>query len=159
MTALKPTTSPPLPLHPYTSKWLLGSPAIKVSLLARQISFLALMAATVGSKPAQPTMPVTTDCTTGGIKLLRYDGREYDKDKYTAKYIIIFHVNEPLRLPFLCNMQPRQETRMSTKAFNEECPNGVALNYRAACHVPYIFPRRSAPSPCLTRLETRLKAT
>mmetsp|Transcript_7769 Transcript_7769/g.19276 ORF Transcript_7769/g.19276 Transcript_7769/m.19276 type:complete len:230 (+) Transcript_7769:969-1658(+) len=37
-----------------------GPPAMSVSLLARQMSFLALMAATVGSRPAHPTMPVTT---------------------------------------------------------------------------------------------------
>jgi hypothetical protein len=35
---------------------------MSVSLLARQMSFLALIAATVGIRPAQPTMPVTTDC-------------------------------------------------------------------------------------------------
>ena len=34
-----------------------GPPAISVSLFARQISLPALMAATVGCRPAQPTMP------------------------------------------------------------------------------------------------------
>mmetsp|Transcript_94 Transcript_94/g.253 ORF Transcript_94/g.253 Transcript_94/m.253 type:complete len:209 (+) Transcript_94:597-1223(+) len=36
-----------------------GPPAISVSLLARQMSFLASMAATVGFSPAHPTIPVT----------------------------------------------------------------------------------------------------
>ena len=37
-----------------------GPPAISVSLLARQMSFPARMAAHVGWRPAHPTMPVTT---------------------------------------------------------------------------------------------------
>ena len=37
-----------------------GPPEIKVSLFAKAIVFLALMASTVGTRPAQPTMPVTT---------------------------------------------------------------------------------------------------
>ena len=42
-----------------------GPPAISVSLLARQMSLPALMAATVGVRPAQPTIPVTVASTEG----------------------------------------------------------------------------------------------
>lgn len=37
-----------------------GPPEMRVSLLAKAMVFFFLMASTVGSKPAQPTMPVTT---------------------------------------------------------------------------------------------------
>lgn len=39
--------------------------AVPTHLLARQMSFPALIAATVGSSPAQPTMPVTTASASG----------------------------------------------------------------------------------------------
>ena len=44
-----------------------GPPEISVSLLARAMSFLALMAAIVGSKPADPTIPVTTMSQLGRV--------------------------------------------------------------------------------------------
>mmetsp|Transcript_6701 Transcript_6701/g.19622 ORF Transcript_6701/g.19622 Transcript_6701/m.19622 type:complete len:233 (-) Transcript_6701:318-1016(-) len=42
-----------------------GPPAIRVSLFARQMSLPALIAATVGWRPAHPTMPVTVASTEG----------------------------------------------------------------------------------------------
>lgn len=42
-----------------------GPPAMRVSLFARQMSLPALMAATVGWSPAQPTIPVTVASTEG----------------------------------------------------------------------------------------------
>mmetsp|Transcript_2009 Transcript_2009/g.7569 ORF Transcript_2009/g.7569 Transcript_2009/m.7569 type:complete len:253 (+) Transcript_2009:1721-2479(+) len=42
-----------------------GPPAMRVSLLARQMFLPASMAATVGGRPAQPTMPVTVESTSG----------------------------------------------------------------------------------------------
>eukprot|EP00963_Diacronema_lutheri_P010069 scaffold950_cov360-Pavlova_lutheri.AAC.36 len=39
-----------------------GPPAMRVSLFAKQMSFPFRMAATVGRRPAHPTIPVTTAC-------------------------------------------------------------------------------------------------
>ena len=42
-----------------------GPPAMSVSLFASAMSLPALIASTVGSSPAQPTMPVTTTSASG----------------------------------------------------------------------------------------------
>lgn len=50
-----------------------GPPAMRVSLLARQMSLPASMAATVGRSPAHPTMPVTTASISGWRATCRHE--------------------------------------------------------------------------------------